>query len=36
MEYDLDSNPIDARGRSSFIERFIHAKRFRKPKAAVS
>jgi HCOMODA/2-hydroxy-3-carboxy-muconic semialdehyde decarboxylase len=24
MEYDLDSNPIDARGRSSFIERFIH------------
>jgi HCOMODA/2-hydroxy-3-carboxy-muconic semialdehyde decarboxylase len=24
MEYDLDSNPLDARGRASFIERFIH------------
>jgi ribulose-5-phosphate 4-epimerase/fuculose-1-phosphate aldolase len=24
MEYDLDSNPIDARGRSASIERFIH------------
>lgn len=24
MEYDLDSNPIDARGRSSVVERFIH------------
>jgi ribulose-5-phosphate 4-epimerase/fuculose-1-phosphate aldolase len=24
MEYDLDSNSVDARGRSSFIERFIH------------
>ena len=24
MEYDLDSNPVDARGRSSFLERFIH------------
>lgn len=24
MEYDLDSNPVDARGRSSYIERFIH------------
>jgi ribulose-5-phosphate 4-epimerase/fuculose-1-phosphate aldolase len=24
MEYDLDSNPVDARGRSMFIERFIH------------
>jgi ribulose-5-phosphate 4-epimerase/fuculose-1-phosphate aldolase len=24
MEYDLDSNPVDAKGRSSFIERFIH------------
>jgi len=24
MEYDLDSNPIDQRGRTMFIERFIH------------
>jgi ribulose-5-phosphate 4-epimerase/fuculose-1-phosphate aldolase len=25
MEYDLDDHPIDARGRSSYIERFIHS-----------
>jgi HCOMODA/2-hydroxy-3-carboxy-muconic semialdehyde decarboxylase len=24
IEYDLDSNPVNARGRSQFIERFIH------------
>jgi ribulose-5-phosphate 4-epimerase/fuculose-1-phosphate aldolase len=24
LEYDLDSNPIDARGRTTFLERFIH------------
>jgi HCOMODA/2-hydroxy-3-carboxy-muconic semialdehyde decarboxylase len=24
MEYDLDSNPVDAKGRASFNERFIH------------
>jgi len=24
MEYDLDSNPIDAKGRSQYLERFIH------------
>jgi len=24
MEYDLDSNPVDLRGRAMFIERFIH------------
>jgi ribulose-5-phosphate 4-epimerase/fuculose-1-phosphate aldolase len=24
MEYDLDSNPVDARGRPSYLERFIH------------
>lgn len=24
LEYDLDSNPIDARGRTAFLERFIH------------
>jgi len=24
LEYDLDSNPVNARGRSSFLERFIH------------
>jgi ribulose-5-phosphate 4-epimerase/fuculose-1-phosphate aldolase len=25
MEFDLDGNPLDARGRSVFIERFIHS-----------
>ena len=25
MEYDLDDHPIDARGRSSYVERFIHS-----------
>jgi ribulose-5-phosphate 4-epimerase/fuculose-1-phosphate aldolase len=25
MEYDLDDHPIDARGRSSYLERFIHS-----------
>lgn len=24
MEYDLDSNPLDARGRPTYVERFIH------------
>lgn len=24
MEYDLDSNPVEAKGRASFLERFIH------------
>ncbi len=24
MEFDLNSNPVDRRGRSMFIERFIH------------
>jgi ribulose-5-phosphate 4-epimerase/fuculose-1-phosphate aldolase len=24
LEYDLDSNPVDARGRALFLERFIH------------
>jgi HCOMODA/2-hydroxy-3-carboxy-muconic semialdehyde decarboxylase len=24
IEYDLDSNPVDAKGRASFLERFIH------------
>jgi ribulose-5-phosphate 4-epimerase/fuculose-1-phosphate aldolase len=24
MEYDLDSNPVDAKGRRSILERFIH------------
>jgi HCOMODA/2-hydroxy-3-carboxy-muconic semialdehyde decarboxylase len=24
MEYDLDNNPVDARGRTSYLERFIH------------
>jgi HCOMODA/2-hydroxy-3-carboxy-muconic semialdehyde decarboxylase len=25
MEYDLDDNPIDAKGRKSYLERFIHS-----------
>ena len=25
MEFDLDSNPVDRRGRSMFVERFIHS-----------
>src|SRR5262245_32594424 len=25
MEYDLDAVPVDPRGRSSYLERFIHA-----------
>jgi ribulose-5-phosphate 4-epimerase/fuculose-1-phosphate aldolase len=29
MEYDLDSNPIDARGRTSYKERFIHGEIYR-------
>ena len=24
MEFDLDSNPVDRRGRAMFVERFIH------------
>jgi len=24
IEYDLDSNPVDAKGRTSYLERFIH------------
>ncbi len=24
MEYDLDNNPVEARGRTSYLERFIH------------
>jgi ribulose-5-phosphate 4-epimerase/fuculose-1-phosphate aldolase len=29
MEFDLDGNPVDARGRSIFLERFIHAEIYR-------
>jgi HCOMODA/2-hydroxy-3-carboxy-muconic semialdehyde decarboxylase len=29
MEYDLDSNPLDARGRDSVSERFIHSEIYR-------
>jgi HCOMODA/2-hydroxy-3-carboxy-muconic semialdehyde decarboxylase len=29
MEYDLDSNPVDANGRDSFIERFIHGETYK-------
>jgi HCOMODA/2-hydroxy-3-carboxy-muconic semialdehyde decarboxylase len=30
MEYDLDSNPVDPRGRQSFLERFIHGEIYKK------
>ena len=29
MEYDLDSNPVDRRGRAMYLERFIHGEIFR-------
>ncbi len=29
MEFDLDSNPIDAKGRGLFLERFIHGETYR-------
>ena len=29
MEYDLDSNPVDARGRTNYLERFIHGEVYR-------
>ncbi|HEU5189246.1 MAG TPA: class II aldolase/adducin family protein [Methylomirabilota bacterium] len=29
MEYDLDSVPVDARGRGSYLERFIHGEIYR-------
>jgi HCOMODA/2-hydroxy-3-carboxy-muconic semialdehyde decarboxylase len=29
MEYDLDGNPVDARGRTSYRERFIHGEIYR-------
>ncbi len=29
MEYDLDGNPVDARGRTSYVERFIHSAIYR-------
>jgi len=29
MEYDLDSSPVDARGRASYLERFIHGEIYR-------
>src|ERR1700704_6079278 len=29
LEYDLDSNPCNANGRSSFLERFIHGEIYR-------
>ena len=29
MEYDLDSVPVDARGRTSYLERFIHGEIYR-------
>jgi ribulose-5-phosphate 4-epimerase/fuculose-1-phosphate aldolase len=30
MEFDLDSNPVDQRGRSMFIERFIHGEIYKR------
>jgi ribulose-5-phosphate 4-epimerase/fuculose-1-phosphate aldolase len=29
MEYDLDSSPVDARGRATYLERFIHGEIYR-------
>ena len=29
MEFDLDSNPIDARGHTAYLERFIHSEIYR-------
>ena len=29
MEYDLDSAPVDARGRTTYLERFIHGEIYR-------
>jgi ribulose-5-phosphate 4-epimerase/fuculose-1-phosphate aldolase len=29
MEFDLDSNPIDAQGRTAYLERFIHSEIYR-------
>jgi ribulose-5-phosphate 4-epimerase/fuculose-1-phosphate aldolase len=29
IEYDLESNPVDAKGRGSFLERFIHGEIYR-------
>src|SRR5882724_902831 len=29
LEYDLDSTPVDARGRTSYLERFIHGEIYR-------
>ncbi len=29
MEFDLDGNPIDARGRTAYLERFIHGEIYR-------
>jgi HCOMODA/2-hydroxy-3-carboxy-muconic semialdehyde decarboxylase len=29
MEYDLDSSPVDARGRTTYLERFIHGEIYR-------
>jgi len=29
LEYDLDSNPVDARGRGTYLERFVHGEIYR-------
>src|SRR5437762_10306743 len=30
MEYDLDSTPVDGRGRGSYLERFIHGEIYKR------
>jgi HCOMODA/2-hydroxy-3-carboxy-muconic semialdehyde decarboxylase len=36
MEYDLDSNPVDAAGRTSYLERFIHGEIYKRRPDVVS
>jgi len=36
MEFDLDSTPVDARGRAVYLERFIHGEIFRAHPAVMS
>ena len=36
MEYDLDSNPVDAAGRISYLERFIHGEIYKRRPDVVS
>ena len=36
MEYDLDSTPVDPRGRTSFLERFIHGEIYKAQPAVMA